>query len=158
MDSNVGADYLSLVVDSDDHVHIAYQDSFAGDVKYIYIPTYTDPATHTSVMVDSYLTVGSKLSLDVPDGTSVPYVAYKGLGNTAKVAWLANPTPVDGVTNDKFTGKWEVQVIPHRIIDSDTNRFCIGVGDNGQPVIGFSNGTPGAKGIEYLTMLNELLN
>ena len=63
LDTNVGADYVRMVVDSANHVHIAYQDSFAGNVKYIYIGTYNSPSTRTSVTVDSYLTVGEKLGL-----------------------------------------------------------------------------------------------
>ena len=164
LDTNCGGDYVSMVVDKDNHVHIAYQDSFNGDVKYIYIPTYKDPATRKAVKVDSYLTVGGKLTLTVHDNT--PYIAYKGLGNFAKVAWYkansgvpAVDTLVAGV-NDKeqFTGKWEAQIIPTSIVDSDSNRFNIGVGTDGRPVIGYSNNQSGNKGIEYLTRMPDLMN
>ena len=164
LDTNCGGDYVSMVVDKDNHVHIAYQDSFNGDVKYIYIPTYKDPATRKAVKVDSYLTVGGKLTLTVHDNT--PYIAYKGLGNFAKVAWYkansgvpAVDTLVAGV-NDKeqFTGKWEAQIIPTSIVDSDSNRFNIGVGTDGRPVIGYSNNQSGNKGIEYLTRMPDLMD
>ena len=162
LDTNCGGDYVSMVVDKDKHVHIAYQDSFGGDVKYIYIPEYSTPATRKMVKVDSYLTVGGKLTLTVHDNT--PYIAYKGVGNVAKVAWYKahNGVPdtanlADGVNdNDKFTGAWESQIIPTRIVDSDSNRFNIGVGIDGKPVIGYSNNQSGNKGIEYLTRMPDL--
>ena len=165
LDSNCEASYISMVVDGANHVHIAYQDNIAGDVKYIYIPTYSDPDTRKMVTVDSYLTVGDKLTLDVVGST--PYIGYKGLGNTAKVAWyVANngvpdvETLTDSIDSDeKFTGSWNVEIIPNRIVDSDTNRFNVGVGrTNKRPVIGYSNNQSGSKGIEYLTRCADLAN
>ena len=163
LDSNCEASYISMVVDDDNHVHIAYQNNIAGDVKYIYIPSYSAPATRKSVTVDSYLTVGDKLTLDVIGST--PYIGYKGLGNTAKVAWYVanNGVPAVGTLSDgidadeKFTGSWNVEIIPNRIVDSDTNRFNVGVGRTSKnPVIGYSNNQSGSKGIEYLTRSSDL--
>ena len=162
LDTNCGGDYVSMVVDKDKHVHIAYQDSFGGDVKYIYIPEYSDPANRKMVKVDSYLAVGGKLTLTVHGNT--PYIAYKGLGTVAKVAWYKANNGVPAVAslasgvndNDKFTGAWESQIIPTRIVDSDSNRFNIGVGTDGRPVIGYSNNQSGSKGIEYLTRMPDL--
>lgn len=162
LDTNCGGDYVSMAVDKDNHVHIAYQDSFGGDVKYIYIPEYSNPDNRKMVKVDSYLTVGGKLTLTVHGNT--PYIAYKGLGNVAKVAWYKANNGVPAVTNladgvnsdDKFTGTWESQIIPTRIVDSDSNRFNIGVGTDGKPVIGYSNNQSGNKGIEYLTRMPDL--
>lgn len=163
LDENCEASYISVVADKDNHVHIAYQDSIAGDVKYVYIPTYDNPETRKLVKVDTYLTVGEKLTLDVHGNT--PYIAYKGLGNTAKVAWYAAnsgvpsvDTLVDSVNEDeKYTGAWECQTVPYRIVDSDSNRFNVGVGKtDGRAVIGYSNNQSGAKGIEYFTRLVDL--
>ncbi|MBQ8013856.1 MAG: hypothetical protein IJ257_05625 [Treponema sp.] len=163
LDSNCEASYISIVVDDDKHVHIAYQDNIAGDVKYVYIPTYSTPETRKTVTVDSYLTVGDKLTLDVVGST--PYIGYKGLGNTAKVAWYVEnngvpdiATLTDGIDSDeKFTGSWNVEIIPNRIVDSDTNRFNVGVGRTSKnPVIGYSNNQSGSKGIEYLTRKADL--
>ncbi|HON89430.1 MAG TPA: hypothetical protein PK746_08160, partial [Spirochaetales bacterium] len=107
--------------------------------------------------------VGEKLTLTVPSNSNTPYISYKGVGNTAKVAWYkgtpAVATLTDGVNSSgKLNGTWEVQIIPYRIIDSDTNRFNVGVGTNGLPVIGYCNNVPGAKGLEYITALAELAN
>ena len=165
LDSNCEASYISMVVDSGNHVHIAYQNNIAGDVKYIYIPTYSEPATRKTVTVDSYLTVGDKLTLDVVDST--PYIGYKGLGNTVKLAWYKanNGVPAvntlkDGIdSNEKFTGDWNVEIIPNRVVDSDTNRLNVGVGrSNKRPVIGYSNNQSGSKGIEYLTRTADMAN
>lgn len=154
LDSNIGAEFIDLVVDAADRVHIAYYDSFNGDVKYALIDTY-DATSSTPAKIDSYLSVGSKLSLSV-NSANVPYIAYRGVGNTAKIAWLAG-TLGDGVDAvDKFNQAWEVQVLPHRIIDSDSNRFNVGVGTDGRAVVGYSNALSGAKGIEYLTALADL--
>ncbi|MFA6507262.1 MAG: Ig-like domain-containing protein, partial [Treponemataceae bacterium] len=156
IDSNIGAEYIDMVVDSADHVHIAYYDSFNGDVKYVYLDTY-DSTSYTRTKVDSYLSVGSKLSLAL-NASDVPYISYRGVGNTAKVAWLVGAlgNGVDG--SDKFNGIWEVQVLPQRIIDSDSNRFNVGVGTDSRPVVGYSNAQSGLKGIEYVTGLADLLN
>ncbi len=158
LDTGVGGDYVSMIVDKDSHVHIAYQDSFAGDVKYIYIPTYTAPATNTRVIVDSYLTVGEKLSLTVPRTSNTPYITYKGLGNTSKIAWLTGALGNGVGAGEKLNGAWEIQVLPNKIVDSDSNRFLVGVGTNGLPVVGYSNSQAGKKGIEYMTGLAELVN
>ena len=76
-----------MKVDASNHVHLAYYDSFNGGVKYIYVPTYNAPATNTQVVVDDYLTAGDKMSLTV-DASGKPYITYKGIGDTGKVAWL----------------------------------------------------------------------
>jgi hypothetical protein len=155
----VGGNYVHLKVDGSNHVHIAYYDSFNGAVKYIYVPTYNTPLTNTQVVVDNYLTVGDKMSVSV-DAGGKPYISYKGIGNTAKVAWLAGAigTLADGVNAGKqLTGVWEVQIIPNTIVDSDSNRFQIGVGSTTlRPVVGYTNNNTGAKGIEYLTKAADL--
>ncbi len=155
----VGGNYVKMVVDSANRVHIAYYDSYNGGVKYILMPTYNTPATHTQVVVDNYLTAGDKLSLAV-DGNGKPFISYKGVGNTAKVAWLSGSLAslADGVDAQKrLTGTWEVQVIPNKIVDSDSNRFLVGVGSTTyRPVIGYTNNDSGAKGIEYLTLCADL--
>jgi len=44
-----------------------------------------------------------------------------------------------------------IQVVPTRIIDNDTNRFCMGVDTNSHPVVGYTN-----DGIEYIRRLADL--
>jgi len=149
LDTFCGGDFVDMVVDSGSHVHIAYHDSYSGDLKYIYIDTYS-AAPSAPYVVDSYLTVGNKASITVSAGNT-PYITYKGMGNTAKAAWLVGARG-DGVdANDKFNGTWEVQVVPARVVDNDTNRFNIGVDTSSLPVVGYTN-----DGIEYIRRLADL--
>jgi hypothetical protein len=144
-----GGDFVDMVVDSSNHVHIAYHDSYSGDLMYVYFDTYNGTPSGPYV-VDSYLTVGNKASVEV-SAANTPFITYKGMGNTAKAAWLVGSLG-DGVdSNEKFDGTWEVQVVPTRIIDNDTNHFCMGVDSNALPVVGYTN-----DGIEYIRRLADL--
>jgi hypothetical protein len=151
IDTFCGGDYVDMVVDAADQVHIAYHDSFSGDLKYVFFPAY-DGVAQGPFTVDSYLTVGNKAGIAV-SGAGVPSITYKGMGNTAKVATLAG-APGNGVDGSgKFTGTWEVQVLPQSIVDTDTNRFCMGVDSTPLPVVGYTNS---GTGIEYLRRLADL--
>jgi hypothetical protein len=149
LDGLCGGDFVDMVVDSADHIHIAYHDSYAGDLKYVYLDTYAS-APSGPYVVDSYLNIGNKAGIAV-SASGTPYITCKGMGNTAKAAWLvgARGNGVDG--SDKFNGTWEVQVLPTSIIDNDTNRFCIGVDSSSLPVVGYTN-----DGIEYIRRLADL--
>ncbi|MDP3178682.1 MAG: hypothetical protein Q8M76_12325, partial [Spirochaetaceae bacterium] len=157
--SGVGGDFVDMAIENTggtptNIIHVAYHDSFSGDLKYIRIDS-AGGTIHGPYKVDSYLTVGDKLSLTVTSA-GVPYIAYKGMGNTGKVAWLVG-TLGDGTnTDDKFNGVWESVVIPNKIVDSDTNRFSVGVtSTTGLGVIGYTNSEPGAKGLEYMIKVVE---
>ena len=137
-------------MDAADHIHIAYHDSFSGDLMYVYLATLQrgrprDPtwSTRTSRSATRRASPSS--------AAGVPYITYKGMGNTAKAAWLvgARGDGVDG--SGKFNGAWEVQVLPTRIVDNDTNRFCMGVDSSTLPVVGYTN-----DGIEYIRRLADL--
>jgi hypothetical protein len=149
LDSFCGGDFVDMAVDSGNHVHVAYHDSFSGDLKYVYFDSYS-AAPVGPYKVDSYLTVGNKASISV-SAAGTPFITYRGMGNTAKAAWLvgARGAGVDG--NEKFNGTWEVQVLPARIVDNDTNRFCIGLDGSSLPVVGYTN-----DGIEYVRLLADL--
>ena len=143
--------YVDLVVDAKDQVHIAYYNSKSGDLKYVYIPEYdkvTKNATTgeltggaTVVTVDSYLSVGTNITINVRDegtGTGddhvakyVPYIYYYNTSNnqtmnSIKVAWQKDTTLRDGTINDKFTGAWESMTIPTQNIPVDAT-VCGGV-------------------------------
>lgn len=149
LDTFCGGDFVDVVVDASDHVHIVYHDSYLGDLKYVYIDTY-GAAPAGPYTVDSYLTVGNKASLAVPT-SGTPFVTYKGMGNTAKAAWLVGARGSGVDSSGKFNRVWEVQVLPTRIIDNDTNRFCVGVDGSTLPVVGYTN-----DGIEYIRRLADL--
>ena len=112
------------------------------DLKYAYLPSYTGDVQKCKV--DSYLSVGTNISIEVPtakeavEGSSstryVPRISYymgafTKTKNSLRIATLhklgSDDKIADGVTNDKFTGNWEVMTVPTDQIPLD---YTIGVG------------------------------
>jgi hypothetical protein len=149
LDTYCGGDFVDIAVDAADHIHIAYHDSYSGDLMYVYLSAY-NAAFQGPYLVDSYLTVGNKAGIAV-SAAGVPYITYKGMGNTAKAAWLVGALDDGADGNGKFNGTWEVQVLPTRIVDNDSNRFCMGVDTSTLPVVGYTN-----DGIEYVRRIADL--
>ncbi len=149
LDSFCGGDFVDMAVDSGNHIHIAYHDSYSGDLKYVYIDTYNGTPSGPYV-VDSYLTVGNKASITV-NAAGVPYITYKGMGNTAKAAWLRRRTGRRGRREREVQRRLGGPGVPARIVDNDTNRFCMGVDASSLPVVGYTN-----DGIEYIRRLADL--
>lgn len=142
-DSSIRAGwYVSMAVDSDNGVHLAYYSPSGADLYYSYIknPKSDKIATRT-VMVDSYQQVGTYCTIDVgrEDSNSpwIPYISYKCESNngTSASAKVAYPVKFDesneilaGVNDrDQFTGNWEVSIIP--AITTPTTDF-VNVGVN----------------------------
>ncbi len=141
-DSSIRAGwYVSMAVDTDDGVHLAYYSPSGADLYYSYIkePKSDKLATRT-VMVDSYQQVGTYCTIDVgrKDSKSpwIPYISYKCESNngTSASAKVAYPVKFDktnvlaGVNDrDQFTGNWEVSIIP--AITTPTTDF-VNVGVN----------------------------
>ncbi len=153
LDTASGAKYIDMEIDSLGRVHIAYYDSYSGDVSYIRLNSYSTE-TFTKVTVDSYLIVGDKLSMTVNE-SGVPYLTYKGIGNSARAAWLTVSDPADGVDDtDRFNGNWEVQTLPVQMEDSDSNRFSVGIrSSDDMPVVGYTD-----DGLQYQRLYNNLAN
>jgi hypothetical protein len=150
LDTYCGGDFVDIAVDAGDHIHIAWHDSYSGDLMYAYLNAYNSGTFEGPYVVDSYLTVGNKTSIGV-SAAGVPYLTYKGMGNTAKAAWLVGSRGDGADGSGKFNGTWEVQVLPTRIVDNDTNRFCMGVDSSTLPVVGYTN-----DGIEFIRRLADL--
>lgn len=142
-DSSIRAGwYVSMAVDSDNGVHLAYYSPSGADLYYSYIknPKSDKIATRT-VMVDSYQQVGTYCTIDVgrEDSNSpwIPYISYKCESNngTSASAKIAYPVKFDesneilaGVNDkDQFTGNWEVSIVP--AITTPTTDF-VNVGVN----------------------------
>ena len=153
IDEDFAGWYVDMAVDPDGNVHIAYYGASNGDLKYAYLPIakdtngklYTQGAQVCTV--DSYLSVGTNISIDIPtaketvykaDGTTttryVPRISYfmsaftktKYSVRTARLYKLgANDVITDGAEDDKFTGNWEVMSVPTNQIPLD---YTIGVG------------------------------
>ena len=118
-------EYCQIVVDSDNHIHIAAYDSIRGDLKYVYLSDYTG-ANKRTCTVDSYLDLGENITLDVAkdeNGNQVPHIGYWGAyPKKPRYAYLAKPElltvenytagDLDGTKTDMYTGVWECTIVP----------------------------------------------
>jgi hypothetical protein len=146
--------HVDLAVDGGNNIHLAYVDARNGGLWYTYIPaaaiTGTGQITLTNVKtvrVDTYLSAGTKLMINVRTqgaGNYVPYITYihnafNETLNSVRVAWrnttMAN---LDHGTNadHTFTGNWEVMTVPAETIPNFNE-----IVSNGVPT---SIGTPNA--------------
>ena len=126
-DSSIRAGtHVSMAVDASNGIHLAYYSASGGDLYYSYIenPTAQSKPTKT-VMVDSYGSVGTYTMIDVArDSTSsqfIPYISFRCESNADTTASVKIAYPVQwsegnvlsGVDEyDRYTGNWEVSVIP----------------------------------------------
>ncbi len=137
--------YVDMVVDPEGGIHIAYYGASNGDLKYAYLPNYSSAPQICTV--DSYLSVGTNISIEVPtaketvykaDGSTttryVPRISYFMSAFTktkysVRTAYLyklgEGDVMANGVSEDKFTGNWEVMTVPTNQIPLD---YTIGVG------------------------------
>jgi len=116
--------HVDMVVDGANGVHLAYVDARNGGLWYTYIANATSPGTNTTVRVDTYLSAGTKLMLNVREqgtGNYVPYITYihnafAETKNSVRVAWRNTTTTANvlhGTNEDHtFTGDWEVMTMP----------------------------------------------
>lgn len=126
-DSSIRAGtHVSMAVDASDGIHLAYYSASGGDLYYSYIENpkaQTEPTK--PVMVDSYGSVGTYTMIDVArDSTSsqfIPYISFRCESNSDTTASVKIAYPVkwsegnvlSGVDEyDRYTGNWEVSVIP----------------------------------------------
>ena len=117
-------EYCQIVVDSDDHIHIAAYDSIRGDLKYVYLSDYTGTDIRTCT-VDSYLDLGENITLEVAKvgNNQIPHIGYWGAyPKKPRYAYLAKPElltvenytagDLDGTKTDMYTGVWECTIVP----------------------------------------------
>ena len=141
-----GGEYCHIVADKNNHLHIA---AYAGngDVMYSYLDSYSSLDAQGSVaptcVVDASGTVGEHLTLDVAvnssTGHSIPYIGYfTASTKKPKFAYLVDKaTGFDqtaaGVDDDeRFTGAWEVTVVPspNRMTTNREDKVNVGVWKN----------------------------
>ena len=134
-----GGEYCHIVADKNNHLHIA---AYAGngDVKYAYLDIYS--STAETCTVDASGAVGEHLTLDVAvssNGNSIPYIGYYTSAiKMPKYAYLVDKaTGFDqtaaGVDDDeRFTGAWEVTVVPspNRMTTNREDKVNVGVWKN----------------------------
>ena len=137
-----GGEYCHIVSDKNNHLHIA---AYAGngDVMYAYIaaPT-TNKSDVKTCIVDASGAVGEHLTLDVAvssNGNAIPYIGYYTSAiKKPKYAYLVDKTSdfnqtaagVDG--DERFTGAWEVSVVPtpSRMTTNREDKVNVGVWKN----------------------------
>ena len=126
-DSSIRAGtHVSMAVDASDGIHLAYYSASGGDLYYSYIenPKAQREPTKT-VMVDSYGSVGTYTMIDVARDSEtsqfIPYISFRCESNADTTASVKIAYPVQwsegnvlsGVDEyDRYTGNWEVSVIP----------------------------------------------
>lgn len=131
--------YPQIKVDQNGGIHIAYYSTATADLKYAYAAKYDDP--FTIMTVDSYQLVGTQIGLDVAfdaTGNVVPYISYySASAQASKVAYpvyavgSTNLTPSGhGAVSDKYTGAWEIAVVPTSNRTPKDDSVCIGVHKN----------------------------
>lgn len=126
-DSSIRAGtHVSMAVDASDGIHLAYYSASGGDLYYSYIKnpkTQSEPTK--TVMVDSYGSVGTYTMIDVARDSEtsqfIPYISFRCESNSDTTASVKIAYPVkwsegnvlSGVDEyDRYTGNWEVSVIP----------------------------------------------
>ena len=138
IDDDFAGWYVDLAVDKNNGIHIAYYSSSKGDLKYAYLPSYN--GTATVVTVDSYLSVGTQISISTREESSkiVPYISYfqsafTQTPSSVRVAWRNDLTGTvkDGAKDELFTGNWEVMTIPMKGIIPKDETICNGVPTGG---------------------------
>ena len=151
-----GGWYVDIAVDEDNGIHIAYNNTAKGDLKYAYMSSYNAEAK--VVTVDSYFSVGTQIMLSTrkEGGNNVPYISYYQPSFTltpgsVRVAWRTDFTTLkDGAKNDSFTGTWEAMTIPNIDIPKDET-ICNGVPKSGvwanTQVLGFMTYTGYKKAV-----------
>ena len=147
LDSFAGQE-ISIATDTNGGIHIAYNQASTGQLKYAYLAT--PAAVPQIVTVDSYLSVGTNLMIQVRQegGRQVPYISYYfgslgGTRNSLKLAYLVSDPPAGhGAINDRYTGNWEVLSIPTANVPKN-HTVSIGF-QGGQPVLGYAT----AEGLE----------
>ncbi|MGP1576869.1 MAG: Ig-like domain-containing protein, partial [Treponema sp.] len=157
IDKNQAGKNPSITVDSKSGLHIAYNATGDGDLRYAYIPSVTGDNIYIST-VDSYQQTGAFTDIAVKEVTEngtayiVPYISYftMSLADTrysVKLAVLKDrlipKTGTHTFTNDShgakgelFTGKWEVMHIPSSQIPVQY-RVNVEVAQNGSVYVAY---------------------
>jgi len=150
IDSYFAGMYVDVAVDVNNGIHLAYYNSSNGDLKYAFLSSYND-TTPDVYTVDSFLSVGQNIMIDTIEegGQQVPYISYyvgsySGTMMSVRYAsWNRAVAMGDGVSLDKFTGKWRISSVPARNIPKD---YIISSGNqSGDLILGYATDS----GLEY---------
>jgi len=124
--------HVDMAVDGD-NVHLAYYDVNNGGLYYAYIPSasvVSNSAAISTYKVDTYLSAGTKIMLNVRNG--IPYITYyhgafTDTKNSIRVAWRKGTLAAGTDDSDTFTGAWEVMTVPVGTVPLSGEFICNGV-------------------------------
>jgi hypothetical protein len=146
--------HVDMAIDAANNVHLAYYDVSNGGLWYALVKASNGTNTNsvpsgtiTKVRVDTYLSAGTKIMLNVRQETRminnvsttvyVPYITYahgsfSETENSVRVAWrtdFTNPDtpPAGSDDNDRLTGAWEVMTVPTNQVPKTDEFICNGV-------------------------------
>ncbi len=153
--------YVSMCIDSNNHIHIAAFDANDSDLRYIYLDSFNS-TSYTELIVDSAGSVGNWTSIKI-NNENKPVIAYYNATETGghdaiKLAISNNvvgsvTAGVDSSTGYTATG-WEYMTIPS--IDpaqGGSQKFqqvCLDFDSSGNPVVGYL-----ATNLEFGKQLSE---
>ena len=136
--------YVSMAIDSSNHIHIAAFDANKSTLRYIYLDNFNDtkPDEYT---VDASTSVGKWTQIKIHNGK--PYIAYynnaeDGQKESIRLAYLSSATVADGYDNSGYaTGAWEYMTVPSLSPaqggDTKFQSVCLDFDRNGLPVVGY---------------------
>ncbi len=142
----VGA-YVSLAIDSEDHIHIAAFDSSDSDLTYFYIDRY-DSTVCLQEKIDQANSVGQWTRIAL-NSENIPYIAYynsteTGSRESIKLAYAnsVGASSKAGVDSNGYTtGSWEYMTVPAinppQGGDSKFKNVNLGFDTEGTPVVGY---------------------
>lgn len=153
--------YVSMCIDSNNHIHIAAFDANDSDLRYIYLDSFNS-TSYTELIVDSAGSVGNWTSIKI-NNENKPVIAYYNATETGghdaiKLAISNNvagsvTAGVNSSTGYTATG-WEYVTIPS--IDpaqGGSQKFqqvCLDFDSSGKPVVGYL-----ATNLEFGKQLSE---
>jgi len=155
--------HVDMAVDAGNNVHLAYY-SDDGGLWYTYIPSgdvlNSGRPKPPSVRVDTFLSPGTKLMINIRDGIpciSYAHASFPGTRHSIRVAWRlsGSANTADGTNgDDTFTGKWEVMTVPVRtdVIPNIDEFVC-----NGVPTSSTASFSNTGTGLTYNSPLNETI-
>ena len=156
-DLNIGdyiGSYVSMVVDSQNGIHISAFDGSDSDLSYIYLSSYT--GSPVKISVDQAGSVGNWTQIKVLEKNSkiIPYIAYYNSTETGTRESIKLAFYNDGITSSKTandiqgvdstgytTNNWEYMTVPALTPpqggDVKCKQVCLDFDSNGLPVVGY---------------------
>lgn len=147
--------YVSMAIDSKNHIHIAAFNADDADLVYIYLNSYSDP-NPVIVKVDQAGSVGFWTQIKVleTDGKIIPYIAYYNTSEInsregVKLAYfngsILSSSDVKPGVDEKTgytTGDWEYMTVPAITPPQggieEFENVCLDFDSNKKPVLGYS--------------------